>query len=420
MSDGGTGPGELAQALWLKDEQAQSAVAALESGGGEARFVGGCVRNALMRRPVADVDIATTLPPEVALELLQKAGFKVVPTGLAHGTVTAVGAKGTAYEVTTLRRDVETDGRHAQVAFTTDWAADAARRDFTMNALYADAAGHIHDPLGGRGDLDAGLVRFIGDPVERIREDYLRILRFFRFYAGYGRGEPDTAALQACGAEAEGLKRISGERIRVELLKTLAADNGPKSFRLMAASGVLPIVLPEAARLDRLERVVEIEADQLFACDPILRLAAALELESVDLEVLSQRLHLSNKDRDRLTALSADRTKIVSYLSMREVRQALYRLGTRLFKDRATLAWADDPKASNAVQWRALLAIADTWERPQLPLTGEMVKSAGVPEGPEIGRVMREVEDWWVEADFIEDEFSIIERLKAVVQATVY
>ncbi|MFN4228628.1 CCA tRNA nucleotidyltransferase [Parvibaculum sp.] len=411
---------ELARAAWLNEADTKAVMEALGAKGGTARFVGGSVRNALTGEPVSDIDIATTETPEGAKALLEAKGIKVVPTGIDHGTVTAV-TPTRHFEITTLRVDVATDGRRADVAFTGDWLEDAKRRDFTMNALYCDADGAVHDPLGGREDLTARVVRFIGDPHERIREDYLRILRFFRFHAFYGKGEPDAAGLRACAEEREGLRQLSGERVRDELLKIASADEAGAAFRHMAAAGILAVVLPEASRLDRFEKLVEIESQQLFVpADPILRLGAMLDLDEAGVAALAQRLKLSNKDRDRLAAMLTDKTKIVCYLSMREVRRALYLMGRQLFKDRVSLGWADDRRGHNAFQWRAMLAMADSWEKPELPLTGEMIKAAGVPEGPEIGRVRREVEEWWVDSDFIDDEFSIIERLKAVVQATVY
>ncbi|MDZ4380108.1 MAG: CCA tRNA nucleotidyltransferase [Parvibaculum sp.] len=411
---------ELARAAWLNEADAKAVMQALAAKGGTARFVGGCVRNALMGETVRDIDIATTETPESAKALLEAKGIKVVPTGIDHGTITAV-TPTRHFEITTLRVDVATDGRRADVAFTSDWLADAQRRDFTMNALYCDADGTVHDPLGGREDLKARRVRFIGDPHERIREDYLRILRFFRFHAFYGKGAPDAAGLRACAEEREGLRQLSGERVRDELLKIASADEAGAACRQMAAAGILAIVLPEASRLDRFEKLVEIEAQQLFKeADPMLRLGAMLDLDEAGVAALAQRLRLSNKDRARLAGMLTDKTKIVCYLSMREVRRALYWLGRQLFKDRVSLGWADDKRGHNAFQWRAMLAMADSWEKPELPLTGEMIKAAGVPEGPEIGRVRKEVEEWWVDSDFIDDEFSIIERLKAVVQATVY
>lgn len=412
---------ELANAAWLNEPGTKAVMEALHADGGVARFVGGCVRNALMRIPVTDVDIATTHAPEKAQALLEARGIKVVPTGLKHGTITAVTAT-RHFEITTLRVDVVTDGRRADVAFTEDWEADAARRDFTMNALYCDADGTVHDPLGARADVEARLVRFIGDAHQRIEEDYLRILRFFRFHACYGKGEPHAAGLRACAEKREGLRQLSGERVRDELLKIVTADAAGAAFRHMAAAGILAVVLPEASRLDRFERLVEIETQQLFLLepDPVLRLAAMLDLDAAGVISLAERLKLSNKDKDRLTGIFTDKTKIVCYLSMREVRRALYLMGRQLFRDRAVLGWAEDRPGHNAFQWRALLALADSWEKPELMLTGDMIKAAGVPEGPEVGRVRKEVEEWWIDSDFIDDEFSIIERLKAIVQATIY
>lgn len=412
--------GELARAGWLNEADTRAVMEALASGGGIARFVGGSVRNALLGEPVTDIDIATSETPERAMALLAEKGIKVVPTGLAHGTITAVTAT-RHFEITTLRVDVKTDGRRAEVAFTGDWLEDAKRRDFTMNALYADADGTVHDPLGqGRADLAARRVRFIGEAEARIREDYLRILRFFRIHAWYGKGDPDPAGLRAAAGLREGLRQLSGERVRDELLKIAAADEAAAAYRQMAAVGILSIVLPEASRLDRFEKLVDIESNQLFTSDPVLRLTSMLDLDEAGVAALADRLRLSNKDRERIARVLTDRTKIVSYLSMREVRRALYVMGAELFKDRVMLCWAGDRKDHNTFQWRALLAMADSWERPPFPLTGQMIKAAGVPEGPEIGRVRREVEEWWIDADFTDDEFSIIERLKAVVQATIY
>jgi poly(A) polymerase len=404
--------------IWLKDDETQKLMAALNAGGAVARFVGGCVRNALMGEPVSDVDVATTDSPDGSAAKIEAAGFKVVPLGVDHGTVMAVGAE-RSYEVTTLRVDVETDGRRAEVAFTEDWQGDAERRDFTMNALYADADGTVHDPLDGYGDLKARKVQFIGDAAKRIEEDYLRILRFFRFSAAYGGGVLDEASLKACAEGRAGLARLSAERVQAEVLKLLGADSAVPVLRAMAAAGILADVLPEAARLDRFEKVLDIETTQLFSSDPVLRLGALVD-DAEAAASAARRLKLSNADRDRIIAMHENKTKIVCYLSMREVRRALYVMGLELFKDRVMLGWADDGKSTNSFQWRALLAMADSWDQPELPLTGSMMKAAGVPEGPEMGRIQREVEEWWIDSDFTDDEFSIIERLKAVVQATVY
>ena len=402
--------------LWMTEPQTLAVLRAL---GGAGRFVGGAVRNALLGKPVADVDIATPLTPDEVTRRLTAAGLGAVPTGIEHGTVTAI-ANGKPYEVTTLRRDVSTDGRRATVAFTTDWVLDAQRRDFTMNALYADANGEVFDSVGGVDDLKAGRVRFVGDAATRIREDYLRILRLFRFHAWYGKGEMDAGALHAAAAEKAGLAQLSGERVQKELLKLLEADDPAPVLRVMAASGILIEVLPGALDLARLERLVSIDANAFFTPDPLLRLAALLPADRVAVEGIAKKLKLSNAQALRLDDVAGAREKIVSYLSVKEMRKLLYRIGPARFKDRVFLKWAEDKKESNAVQWRMLLAVADAWERPKFPLSGREVMLAGVPEGPLIGKILEEVEDWWIDADFIEDEFSLAERLKAVVQATAY
>ena len=401
---------------WMTAPETRAVMDAL---GEDARFVGGAVRNALLKQPVGDIDIATPLLPDVVTKRLEAAKLGAVPTGIEHGTVTAV-ANGKPLEVTTLRRDVSTDGRRAVVAFTTDWKEDAARRDFTMNALYASRDGEIFDYFGGVADLEAGRVRFVGDPVIRINEDYLRILRLFRFHAWYGKGDIDAAALQAAAMEKAGIRQLSGERIQKEMLKLLDADNPMPVLRLMAASGILSEVLPGELHLERLERLVAIETDAFFTPDAPLRLAALLPADVARVAQLAERWKLSGTQRARLEDIAGAREKIVSYLSQRELRKLLYRLGVKLFRDLAFLRWAEDPKASNAIQWRALLEIAATWPRPKFPLTGRDVIKAGVPEGPMVGEVLAEVEEWWMDADFTDDEFSIAERLKAVVQGKAY
>ena len=408
-----------ARESWMTAPETRAVMEALTRECGEARFVGGAVRSALMQRPVTDIDIATPLLPDEVTRRLKKAGLGAVPTGVEHGTVTAI-AGGKPFEITTLRRDVTTDGRRATVAFTTDWKEDAARRDFTMNALYASADGEVLDYFGGLADLEAGRVRFVGDAVTRIREDYLRILRLFRFHAWYGRGDLHPDALHAAAAEKGGLTILSGERIQKELLRLLEAENPAPVLRVMAACGILAEILPGALNLTRLEKLVEIDGANFFAPNPVLRLSALLPDDPALADGIAERLKLSNADRERLSDLAGAREKIVSYLSIREVRKLLYRLGAQRFQDRARLRWAEDPKESNAIQWRALLAMADAWQRPVFPLSGRNVMAAGVVQGPLVGRILSEVEEWWVDSDFTEDEFSLAERLKAVVQAIAY
>lgn len=380
---------------------------------GEARFVGGAVRNALLGAGVADIDIAVPMPPSEVLARLVAKNIKVIETGMDHGTVTAiVGSQ--AFEITSLRRDVETDGRHAVIAFTDDWAEDAARRDFTINALYASASGEIFDYATGVEDLIAGRVRFMGDASARIAEDYLRVLRLFRFHAWYGKGDVDAQGLRAAAQAKDKLKKLSAERVAKELLRLLEAGNPTPVLRVMAATGILPELLPGALQLPRLERLVEIDADNFSPRDGLLRLAALLTEDADAAHAVADALKLSNADRLRLEqALSGER--IAAQLSARDARRLLYRIGVSRFRDKVWLAWAAASRGANAIQWRMLLTMADNWQRPRFPLSGLDVIQAGIPEGPEVGRVLASVEDWWVGGDFAADEGALRDRLRAAI-----
>jgi poly(A) polymerase len=392
---------------WMTAPETRAVMAAL----GDARFVGGAVRNALLDVAVIDIDIAVPLPPEEAQKRLEAAHVKVVPTGFDHGTITAI-LNNRVFEITSLRRDIDTDGRHAVVSHTTDWAEDAARRDFTMNALYAEPDGEIFDYEGGVEDLIAGSVRFVGDPATRIQEDYLRILRLFRFHAWYGRGEIDGAALRAVADAKAGLAQLSGERVAKELLRLLECPNPAPVLRVMAASGILPLLLPGALQLARLEHLVHLDADNLMVPDALLRLAALLPDEGEAAHAVAERLKLSGADRARLADLTGAQEKIVSYLPLPEVRKLLYRIGAAPFKDRVRLRWASAPRSAGAIPWRMLLSVADSWERPRFPLTGRDVMAAGVPEGPKVGQVLSRIEQEWIDSDFTLDEAALAARLK--------
>jgi len=412
----------LGQPFWMTAPETAAVLDALEAEGGTdcARFVGGCVRNALVGRPIDDLDIATTLSPDRVTRAVEAAGLRAVPTGIDHGTVTAV-SNHRPHEITTLRRDVTTDGRRATVAFTDDWCEDAQRRDFTLNALYARRDGSIFDPTGhGVADARAGRIVFVGDPEQRLREDHLRNLRFFRFHAWFGKGPPDPAAVAACAALKDDIDNLAAERISKELLKLLAADDPRAAVRLMADTGVLEVVLKGPANLARFEALVEIEADLLFENEPVLRLAALLPDDQMAAARLAERLRLSNPDRDRLVAALSPTPVLKSWMSPREIRREIYRTGKPIFRDRAKLAWAASPRTATTMQWRGLIALADGWDPPALPLTGQEIMNAGVPKGPMVGQVMREVEDWWIDHDFLDDKLSVIEKLKAVAQGLAY
>jgi poly(A) polymerase len=373
-----------------------------------------------MGKPIDDIDIATTLTPDAVIEALGQARLRAVPTGVDHGTVTAI-SNGRPYEITTLRRDVSTDGRRAVVSFTRDWDQDAQRRDFRFNALYVDIHGRLYDPTGeGVNDAREGRVVFVGDPMTRIREDYLRILRFFRFHAWYGRGDPDQDALAACKALTGQADGLAAERIQKELLKLLAADEPRAALRLMAATGVLSSILPTVKSLARFEGLITIETEQLFENDPELRLAALIPDDPEVAEQLAESLRLSNALKERLVEAVGASPRIVSWMSPREIRRVIYVLGLQTFSDRVKLAWAAAGRSATTPQWRGLLALGQSWTPPAFPLTGDEVLKAGVPKGPMVGEVMREVETWWIDQDFIDDKFSLIERLKAVAQGMAF
>lgn len=405
----------IAHAAWLKAPETHRLIFELEAARpGGSRFVGGCVRNTLMGRDVDDIDVATQLTPHQVTEIATKAGFAAHPTGIEHGTVTVV-VKHKPFEVTTLRRDVSTDGRRATVAFTEDWAEDAQRRDFRINALYADASGEIHDPTGGGlDDARAGRVIFIGDAHQRLREDYLRILRFFRFNAWYAKGPIDPHGLQACADEVKGLDSLSAERVWKEVKKLLGAHDPRAAWEGMEAIEVRARALPEMSDRPRLKALMSLEVDLMLPIDAMTRVAASLPDQESG-KTLARRLKLSNEERDRLVAALGDDVKITSYMSLREMRRAIYTIGNAAFRDRVMVAWAA-AGGEKAQQWRALTAHAQMWTPPKLPLSGDEVMAAGVPAGPKVGKVMREVEAWWIDADFPDDKLSVIERLKAVAQ----
>jgi len=361
---------------------------ALGGADGLVRFVGGAVRDALLGLPVSDLDLATTLLPDEVSRRVKAAGFKAVPTGIAHGTVTAV-LPGGPVEVTTLRRDVTTDGRRATVAFTDDWREDAARRDFTINALSADpASGEVHDYFGGLDDIQVGLVRFIGDPRARIAEDHLRILRFFRFHARFGQGAPDPTGLEACAARANDLMALSRERIAQELLKLLGVIDPVPTIALMVAHGIFAGVIPEidARSVERLERLVARE--RKFGGDPLRRLAALLPDAPELAEQVGARLKLSNAQRKRL-ALAAQGGE------PGPARALAHAIGLEGARDRLLLHAADPAEG--------MAALAD-WAVPRFPLSGGELVELGLRAGPVVAATMRAVERQWVHEGFPDAE----------------
>lgn len=407
----------LAGAAWLASPETRAVLDAIHAGGFEARIVGGAVRNALMDMPVKDLDIATTALPDDVVRLAEAAGLRAVPTGLTHGTVTVISGR-QPFEVTTLRRDIETFGRHARVTFTTDWAEDAARRDFTLNALYCDEAGTVHDPLGGYSDLAARRVRFIGSAEDRIREDYLRILRFFRFTAEYADGAPDAAGLAASVALADGLAQLSGERIRAEMLRLLGARRAVETVSTMAAVGIVNRLTESECDVRLLARLATIETALGLSPDPLLRLTAlAASKAGATREALAVRFRLSNAEAERMARVGLPDRAFLPGTDAREARAYIYRFGTDAFRDGVLMAWAANDAPPDAPEWEARFRIAEQWTAPVLPVRGSDLLARGLAEGPAIGRVVRAFEDWWITHDFPSDQLQLAKALSDFVKA---
>jgi poly(A) polymerase len=415
---------------WMTAPETRAVVEALTAEGAEVRFVGGCVRDALAGRPVKDIDLATPDPPEKVMALLTAAGLKAVPTGLDHGTVTAVSGH-RPFEVTTLRLDVETDGRRAKVAFTDDWQADAARRDLTFNALSCRPDGLLFDPFGGHADLAAGRVRFVGDPGERIREDYLRLLRFFRFQAHYGRVPPDPDTLAVARALAPHLAELSGERIRAELLRLLEAPDPVPVLDMMIGDGLLESVLPQVAGTAVLRSLLQLDLPE--AADRVLRLAALLKPGAEEARRVAGRLRLSNAETAELVMLGEPEAVLGEAAAVltrgpddpavrHALSIALYRSGRQRFRVALTigaarlLASVPDSRAPVLARLEAALAVADTWQERRFPLAGRDVLALGYSAGPDVGTLLRAVEDWWIAEDFLPDRKACLARLRTLAR----
>lgn len=403
--------GTLTGQDWMGAPETLRVMEALNKEGGVARYVGGCVRDALVNRRVYDIDIATSLTPDEVIKKLDAARIRHAPTGLKHGTVTAL-VDGHPFEITTLRIDVKTHGRHADVEFTDDWKEDAARRDFTMNAMYCDREGRVYDAFGGVEDLRLGRVRFVGDPHARIAEDVLRILRFFRFHAHYGRGQPDETALAACAAHAPDLVKLSAERVSKELLKTLSSDQASAVWELMAQRGVMAQVLPQAISTGRLERLIALE--ERFHCktDAIRRLAALVGNDATIVGEVILRLKLSTEQGARLTVFT-QKTAMISDVNIALLHQSIYALGNDAVRSLLLLRAADGKFPDDRLD--EFYHEATKWHAPRFPLTGVDVMTLGVAAGPEVGRVLAKVEDWWSRNDFQPGRTQCLEKIREIV-----
>jgi poly(A) polymerase len=393
-----TASARLADAAWLRDGAVARLLAVLDRDGEQARVVGGALRNALLHLSVGEIDVATTAVPEEVIRRVTAAGWKAVPTGIEHGTITAV-IDGQPFEVTTLREDVETFGRKARVKFGRDWMADAQRRDFTINALSASAAGEVFDYVGGLADIAARRVRFIGDPGARIAEDYLRILRFFRFHAHFGSGAPDAAGLAACIRARAGLDRLSRERVRMELLKLVVAPRAAATLWVMAEAGILGTVLGGVAYVATFAKLVEREATLGLEPDPVRRLGALGVSVREDAERLALRLRLFNAEAKRLAALERW-WHVTPSAGEQPAHALLYQLGPQSFVDRVLLAWARASADAGDSTWRALATLPQRWSAPTFQLKAADFTRRGVAKGPALGAALRAAEAAWIAADF--------------------
>jgi poly(A) polymerase len=403
----------LDNAPWLKSGPTARVLELLDGDGEEARVVGGAVRNALLKVPTGDIDIATSALPNEVIRRAKAAGIKSVPTGIEHGTVTLV-VDAQPFEVTTLREDIETFGRRAKVAFGRDWARDAERRDFTINGLSVDARGVVHDYVGGLADIAARRVRFIGDPDQRIAEDYLRILRFFRIHAAYGSGEPDRSGYLACIAGRAGLAALSAERVRMEMLKLMVAEGAAGAVAAMSEGGLLLPVLGGVAYTGPFSAMIAAERLLGLKPDPVRRLGALAVAVTEDARRLSTRLRLTNAETRALDSMGHRWWRLAGMDEAR-ARRRLYRLGADRYRDRLMLAWARAGEDNGSAHWQELATLPERWSAPKFPLKAADFVARGIAEGPSLGQVLALAEDAWLAADFPLDETA----LKAIADQTV-
>jgi poly(A) polymerase len=409
---------------WLTAPQTRRVMTALNAGGRQARFVGGCVRDGILNRPVRDVDIATPDDPAQVMRLLEQAGIKAIPSGIEHGTVTAV-VDGQHFEITTLRRDEKTDGRHAVVAFTDDWHEDASRRDFTINSMSADIDGNVWDPFDGLADLGIGAVRFIGNPEQRIEEDVLRLLRFFRFHAHYGRGPLDDHGMAACRKLAGRLVELSAERVAAEVLRLLEAPDPVPVLLVMRAEGILAPILPELQAMDWLKLLVWLETRAMVrpgvGPDPIRRLAGLLPGDADAAAHVAGRLRLSNQQVDRIAAIAGLWPQIGQGMEPKAARKMLRRWGAERFTDGVLVSWADQrrlsihPNSSDTSLWMGLIDLAQDWQGVTFPLRGQDALDMGLKPGPRLGTMLAQVEAWWEENDYGPDREACLARLRELI-----
>jgi poly(A) polymerase len=390
------------RAPWLFAGPVPRLLGLLDADGEEARVVGGAVRNTLLGLPATDIDVATTAMPSVVMQRAAAAGLHAVPTGIDHGTVTVV-INEKPFEVTTLRQDVETDGRHATVRFGRDWKTDAERRDFTINALFVTRAGEVIDFIGGLEDIEARRVRFIGDAATRIAEDYLRVLRFFRFHAAYGDGLPDAEGLAACVRARAQLGQLSRERVRNEMLKLLLAQHAVPTLAVMSETGILIDVLAGVPWLSSFSNLIKAEAHFGLDHDTARRLGALAVRVREDADRLRERLRLTNEETRRLRAMTESWWQMSPDMGPVARRAVLYRIGPEAYRDRALLAFSRSDDKVDDEGWNELIALPENWTAPKCPFQAKHFLDKGVEKGPALGSILARAEEAWIESGFPEE-----------------
>lgn len=411
---------------WMTNPDIRAVIDAIEGGGAAIRFVGGCVRDALLQNKIKDVDLATTERPERIIKLLENAGLKAIPTGIEHGTVTAISGTRT-YEITTLRRDVKPDGRHSEVDFTDDWEEDAGRRDFTFNTMSVSPDGTIYDYFNGLQDLTNRRIQFVGDAEKRVQEDHLRILRYFRFIAVLGMRIDDQYSYQKCIQHAPLLAKLSGERVRDELFKMLLSENKCDAIGRMISSGVANHFLPEATSTNRLNRLMWLETSAIKAgsvgIDPVRRLASIVETDATGARKIAERLRMSNAQRDHLITLVDPPWQATREILDDDLRTLLYRMEPARVIDLCLLEWASAltnmPRLprEHSRAWLRIIDTADTWVAVDFPLSGRDARDLGLAEGPQIAEVLKHVENWWTSGGCRADRDACLRRLQKVAEA---
>ncbi len=391
------------QAAWMNEKETVEVMQAL---GDDARFVGGCVRDSLANRPTCDIDIATSLTPAQVKERLAEHDIICIDTGIKYGTVTAIVGDGKPFEITTLREDVETDGRHAKVKFIDDWEKDASRRDFTINAMSANLQGEVFDYFGGMEDLRTGIVRFVGDAKTRVEEDYLRILRYFRFYKSFERGDPNKDALEACRLGAKGILGLTPERIGQEMSKFLKMDDIAGTWKLMLESNVVQNFLPEATNVEKLEKLEKLEKEYENQSDTVRKLAALV----VKTDGVKDKLKLSNYQAEQLEKMFNKHSAIsIKNTEKIDIRKLVYKEGNDMARSLLLLAAANTDDTSGL---KELYNEATVFREPLLPIQGKDVLALGVKEGKDVGVLLHCVEDWWVDEDFKPKRKECLDQLK--------